>query len=250
MNRPFSSSEPLSDATREVLETCFERTDGMLTFDECVLLYRLAREAPSGCIVEIGSYRGRSTTFLGRGSLDGARVPVYAVDPHKEFVGVLGGVFGPQDRTAFYRAMLDNGTSEIVSLINLSSECFSHAWKEPVSLLWIDGDHRYEGVKRDFECWRPHLEAGAVVAFDDATDPHLGPRMLIDELTATGWLAEIALVGKIVVLRRRHGPLDQVSPLTAAAGRAYTVSARAPVSRTRKEEIGDPRAQPKQPGIL
>ena len=116
MDQPSSSSETLSGATREVITTCFERTEGMLSFEECVLLYRLARDVTSGCIVEIGSYRGRSATFLGRGSLDGARVPVYAVDPHKEFVGVLGGVFGPQDRAAFYRAMLDNGVSEIVSL--------------------------------------------------------------------------------------------------------------------------------------
>ena len=70
--------------------------------------------------------------FVGRGSLDAANVPVYAIDPHKNFIGVLGGVFGPKDRTAFYRAMLDNECSEIVSLINLSSEYFSSSWNEQI----------------------------------------------------------------------------------------------------------------------
>lgn len=174
----------------------------MVSFEEAMLLYFLAREVQSGCIVEVGSYRGRSSVFLGKGSLDGASAPVYAIDPHKSFIGVLGGVFGPKDRTAFYRAMLNNECSEIVSLINLSSELFSSSWKEPISLLWIDGDHSYEGVKRDFECWLPHLQTNATIAFDDATDPKLGPRKLIDELIASKLFEEVKSVGKIVVIRQ------------------------------------------------
>jgi MMP 1-O-methyltransferase len=194
--------EPLSPVKLAALRSRFDSTEGMVSFEEAVLLYRLASEVSIGCIVEVGAYRGRSSVFLGRGSLEGANVPVYAVDPHKNFVGVLGGVFGPKDRTAFYRAMLDNDCSEIVSLINLSSECFAQSWSEPISLLWIDGDHSYEGVKRDFECWLPHLQTDATIAFDDATDPALGPRKLIDELTAATSFDEVLNVGKVAVLRR------------------------------------------------
>jgi len=194
--------ESLSAAKWKILKSCFDRTEGMVSFDEAVLLYYLAREVRSGCIVEVGSYRGRSSVFLGRGSLDGANVPVYAIDPHKSSIGVLGGVFGPKDRTTFYRSMLDNDCSEIVSLINLSSECFSPSWSEPISLLWIDGDHSYEGVKRDFRCWLPHLQANATIAFDDAADPKLGPRRLIDELTESKQFEEVVKIGKIVVIRQ------------------------------------------------
>lgn len=98
--------------------------------------------------------------------------------------------------------MLDNDCSEIVSLINLSSEGFSSLWSESISLVWIDGDHSYRGVKRDFECWLPHLEINAVIAFDDATDPKLGPRKLIDELTASGRFEQVADVGKVVVIQQ------------------------------------------------
>ncbi len=173
-----------------------------MSFDEAMLLYYLARGVKSGCVIEVGSYRGRSSVFLGKGSLDGAGVPVYAIDPHRQFVGVLGGVFGPKDRTAFYRAMLENECSEIVSLINLSSEQFAHTRREPISLLWIDGDHSYDGVKRDFDCWAPGLQPNAKIAFDVATDPALGPRKLIDELIASKRFKEIMNVGKIVVLRK------------------------------------------------
>ena len=37
----------------------------------------------------------------------------------------------------------------------------------PVDLLYIDGDHTYEGVKSDFETYSPLCGAAAVIAFHD-----------------------------------------------------------------------------------
>lgn len=182
------------------LRNCFDDTEGMISFDEAVLLYFLAREMRDGCIMEIGAYRGRSSVFLGKGSLSGSNVPVYSIDPHKNFIGVLGGRFGPADRTMYYKAILSHGCSETVSLINLSSENFCLTWKEPISLLWIDGDHRYEGVLRDYECWERHLMPNAVIAFDDATDETIGPRKLINQLISDGKYDEVLTVGKITVI--------------------------------------------------
>lgn len=202
MNLISKYYEALTPQEWDTLRSCFEDTEGMVSLDEAVLLYCLAKDVDAGCVVEVGSYRGRSTVFLGRGSLAGSSVPVYAVDPHRPFVGVLGGIFGPKDRTAFYGAMLKHDCSEIVSLINLSSDQFSSSWNLPISLLWIDGDHSYEGVKQDFLCWEPHLAEHALVAFDDATDPNLGPRRLIDELLASSTFYEVMSVGKAVIVRR------------------------------------------------
>lgn len=195
-------SEDLPDSTLKNLKSYFDLTEGMINFEEALLLYRLAKAVESGCIIEVGSYRGRSAVFLGRGSLDGNTPKIYAVDPHEDFVGVLGGIFGPKDRTAFYQAMLSTECSAIVSLINLKSEMFTSMWKKRVSLLWIDGDHSYQGVKHDFECWLPHLENEAIIAFDDSTDCNLGPRKLIDELILSEKFEEVLLVGKITVIRK------------------------------------------------
>ena len=178
-------------------------TEGMTSFEEAKLLYELAREVRSGCIVEVGAYRGRTTVALGRGSLDGHRVPVFAIEPHQIFTGVLGGRFGPADAGAFHRAMLETGCYHVVRLVSLSSEQVVQDWRLPVALLWIDGDHRYEGVRRDFESWRPHLINGATVVFDDAADPSIGPRRLITELLATGGYDAVEEFGKITVLRTR-----------------------------------------------
>jgi hypothetical protein len=157
------------------------KIEGMIGDQEAALLTRLASEVEEGCIVEIGSYRGMSTMALAKG----ARVPVYAIEPHEHFQGVLGGMFGPADRRAFFENMLRAGVVEQVRLVNLSSEVVTPGWQLPVGLLWIDGDHRYAAVRRDFECWEPHLRGK--VAFHDAIQPTLGPAQLISELLADGF---------------------------------------------------------------
>jgi len=155
--------------------------EGMIGDLEQDLLTRLASEVDEGCIVEVGSWRGMSTIALA----NGARVPVYAIEPHEHFTGVLGGEFGPDDRRAFFENLLRAGVVEKVRLVNLSSEVVAPGWQLPVGLLWIDGDHRYEGVKRDFTCWELHLRGK--VAFHDAIQETLGPFRLIDELLADGY---------------------------------------------------------------
>ena len=117
--------------------------------------------------------------FLARDPIAGASISVFAVDPHTEFVGILSSNFGTNDRIVFYEAMLKNECSQIVSLINLSSEQFSASWSNSISLLWIDGDHRYEGFKRDFNYLKPHLTSDALVVFDDATDSNLDRKSVV-----------------------------------------------------------------------
>ena len=85
--------------------------------------------------------------------------------------------------------------------MNLSSEIVSPGWQLPVSALWIDGDHSYNGVQRDYQQWRPHFIDGAFVAFDDATDEDLGPYRLIAELIERKELQHCLTAGKIVLMR-------------------------------------------------
>ena len=174
---------------------------GWLTKDAAVLLYELARRVTRGCIVEVGSYRGRSTVTLARGAAAGHGARVYAVEPHEPFVGVLGGEFGPEDRAAFFRNMVRTNAYEQVRLLNTSSEVLSPGWKEPVALLWLDGDHAYEGVRRDFDSWEHHLLPECDVVLDDADDPQLGPHRLVAELVESGW-ERVDEVGRLVHLRR------------------------------------------------
>jgi predicted O-methyltransferase YrrM len=164
------------------------------------LLHDLARAADGGCIVEVGSYRGRSAITLAKGTGEGHRLPVFAVEPHEEFVGVNGGKFGPDDRAAFYRNMLETGAYEDVRLVNLPSHIAAQGWEKPISLLFIDGDHTYEGCRRDLGAWWPHLAPNAVVAFDDVNLD--GPRRVMQEAIEAGRLEHLERRGKVAAARR------------------------------------------------
>jgi predicted O-methyltransferase YrrM len=173
--------------------------EGMVSDIEVEGLIELAAAVPAeDCIVEIGSYRGRSTSALALGA-NGA--PVYAIEPHESFEGVYGGQFGPADRRAFFENLLEVGVVEKVRLVNLSSEVVCRGWRRPIGLLWIDGDHTLDGVRRDFEAWERFLRPGGVVAFHDALDPDGGPAQLIEELCAHGSYERLAEVHRIVALR-------------------------------------------------
>ena len=188
------------DALPEPART-IRRLEGKLSNEEALLLFELARETRAGVIVEVGSYRGKSTAALALGSQAGASLPVYAVEPHEEFVGPLGGVFGPEDRVVFFRQMLETGCARTVRLVNLSSEVLAPGWTRPIGLLWIDGDHSLAATRRDAEAWLPHLLPGARVAFHDTLDPQLGPWTVVAELEAQGYALERRL-NSTAVLRK------------------------------------------------
>jgi hypothetical protein len=176
--------------------------EGQISPSECLLLFDLASQVSLGCIVEIGSYRGRSTVALALGSLAKSRVPIYAIEPHESFKGVLGGDFGPKDRIEFFKNILRTGVGEIVHLVNLSSEVVSKGWDKEISLLWIDGNHRYEAVKRDFLCWEPFVVKGGLIAFHDSTNLNLGPSKVITESLYTGGFKQIQQVQLTTILRK------------------------------------------------
>lgn len=45
-----------------------------------------------------------------------------------------------------------------------------------IDVLFIDGDHRYEGVKQDFLCYRPYVRDGGLILFHDIVEDKGGAR--------------------------------------------------------------------------
>jgi predicted O-methyltransferase YrrM len=143
---------------------------GWLSAEEGETLYRLARACTGrGVIVEIGSWRGKSTTCLGLGSKAGNRVPVFAVDPHSEHT------FGD-----FSRNMEEAGLTDLVTPVPGRSQELAEDFDHPIELLFIDGAHQYELVNEDFDCWVPKVVEGGVVAMHDTTW-FPGPKRVADE---------------------------------------------------------------------
>jgi len=161
--------------------------DGWLGRREGPYLYSLARIGSRiGAIVEIGSWKGKSTIWLAKGVEAGVKQKVYAIDPHK------GG-----SEEEFRRNIKKAGVEEIVLPVVVKSLDAVRNWKEPIGLLWIDGDHSYESVRNDFLRWEPHVIEGGIIALHD-TYSWEGVRKVADD--------QILKVDKFQVL----GQLDSI----------------------------------------
>lgn len=160
--------------------------EGQISLLEARQLVDLARNTNSRkAIVEIGSYRGRSTVALAFGSILGSQNRVFAVDPHLDSRGILGGIFGPQDQVELYRNVTEANVGHIVSVVNLPSVSAARGWEHgEIGLLWIDADHRYTSVRADFAAWFHFVEAKGVIAFHDNQAP--GVKQLLSEILGEG----------------------------------------------------------------
>ena len=180
--------------------------EGQMRREEVHCLYELAQQASSqGVIVEIGSYRGRSTVALARGALKGAGVPVYAIDPH-EYIDRKGEVetrYDSHDHVAFLRNILLSGVAEVVKPIHLLSWEVAAGWDKPISLLWIDGSHEYEAVRKDFVQWSQFLVPGGHLAFHDSNQPADGPYRVVQEALGNGSFDLVTQIKKVTILRQR-----------------------------------------------
>jgi hypothetical protein len=188
-------------AKKTALEQVMD-VEGQIFLEEAEMLMRLASQTEaSKAIVEIGSFRGRSTVALALGAQQGNRSSVYAIDPQEDFIGVKGGHYGGADRHAFMEKMVALDTAHNVRLINLPSQAVGKVWDKEIGLLWLDGDHSYEGVKADYEIWKEHLADTGLIAFHDSED--IGPQKVIEEALASGEFEFVEKVASATVLRRR-----------------------------------------------
>jgi predicted O-methyltransferase YrrM len=167
---------------------------GWLKEHEGRLLFCLAANLPQpDAVVEIGSAEGKSTIWLASGlKASGRGGRVFAVDPHEAYLG------RSNTQEEFERNMRAAGVSEFVVGIGERSEEAAKGWGAPLKLIFIDGDHSYDAVRRDFELWEKHLVPGGVVAFHDCLRPRTGPtRVFLEEVVCSRRFSQVALVGSI-----------------------------------------------------
>jgi len=164
----------------EEVKELVKNVDGWLTNREGELLYNLARQCTGkGVIVEIGSWKGKSTIWLAKGSQAGRNVRVYAVDPHtgsSEHKEEFGRVWTLDE---FKRNIKNAGVDGLVTPVVKTSEDAVKDFAEPVELLFIDGAHEYELVKLDLDVWYPKVVDGGMLVFHDSFAA--GPKRLLGE---------------------------------------------------------------------
>lgn len=191
---------------------------GFLADDEAQALYEQALSvAERGAVLEVGSYCGKSTIYLGLACQQKNSV-VYAVDHH---VGSeehqLGEMFhDPELYDAgegqfdtfkeFRRNIRRAGLDDCVVPIVATSEVSARHWHTPLAMVFIDGGHSLDAALCDYRCWATKIITGGVLAIHDLFPaPEEGgqaPYAIYKMALASGLFEPIARVNTLGILRR------------------------------------------------
>lgn len=192
LNAPPKSKFPFPASFRSV--------EGATPDEIGFTLADFAKQVPADQeIVEIGVYQGRTAILMAWGASLGNNAHVTAIDAWD----LIGNVYDPPFTLAETRAHAEHnvastGYQDKVTLINAFSHEIAARWqfpgmpRQPIGLLFVDGDHTREGARRDIEAWAPHLAPGAVIAIDDYGHvdwPGVG--QAVDELVDEGFLEPV-----------------------------------------------------------
>jgi predicted O-methyltransferase YrrM len=185
--------------------------EGWLQPIEGYTLFLLAKNGPgAGAVVEIGSFKGRSTAFLAMGSKQAGREPVTAIDHFRgspehqpgtpgevQEVKELGSTFA-----TFRRNLQAAGLWDHVVPIEASSEQAAGSWDRPIRLLFIDGDHSYESSRNDFIAFERFVVPGGIVCFHDIGNCEGVTRFYNQSIVGKAGLFPLFQAGTLAVVQK------------------------------------------------
>lgn len=182
--------------------------EGWMTDAQAQRLWQAARRVPeAGQIVEIGSFRGRSTIVLANGAR--ADVAVIAIDPHG------GGDRGPgeisadaergdADHAAFTANLAKAQVTSHVHHVRKASSSALDDVAGPIDLLYIDGAHRYSPAKDDIKRWGDRIGPRGSLLIHDAFNAVGVTTAQLRLLVFGAQFEYIGRDGSLVEYRRRH----------------------------------------------
>jgi MMP 1-O-methyltransferase len=199
------------------LRAVADAAKGFLPPDEADALYDAAwAMAPYGPLLEVGTYCGKSATFLGAAAKDRGGV-VFTVDHHRgseenqpgwewHDPELVDPAVGLMDTLPFFRRTMHAAALEgvVVAVVGQSRTVSAH-WQTPLALLFIDGGHAEEHAQGDYDGWARFVMPGGVLAihdvFPDPADGGQAPYHVYLRALDDGFV-EVRHVGSLRVLRR------------------------------------------------
>ncbi|WP_020375385.1 class I SAM-dependent methyltransferase [Sulfobacillus thermosulfidooxidans] len=168
-----------------------EPIQGWCSFAAGVTLYHLVQNnIPVPVVVELGSWKGRSTAWMAAALADqNSAGKIICVDTwrgtpsEKEHAQLLANYHPDQLFEEFLHNMEHLGLRDWIVPLRMTTIEGAKAWpsEQPIGLLFIDADHDYYAVRRDFELWSGYVKEGGLIVFDDVPN-WPGPTRLISEL--------------------------------------------------------------------
>jgi hypothetical protein len=146
-------------------------------------------EAKDGDVfVELGVYYGRSLAMLATFAGDaGKSLNIYGVDLWRDAGHITRNASHPYEPAPYYEcasniATIASETQQHMSLsvgdTALAACLFDDA---SVTLAFIDGDHSYEGCKRDIAAWWGKIKPGGLLAGHDYSHEYPGVMQAVTE---------------------------------------------------------------------
>ena len=171
-----------------------------------------------GPFLEVGSYCGRSTVWLGAAARESGRT-LFAVDHHMgseenqpgwewHEPDLVDPRTGRMDTLPRFRAtIVDAGLTDCVVAVVGDSPVVARSWSTPLAFLFIDGGHGVEPATLDHDLWTPHVAPGGTLAIHDVfPDPADGGRPPYENIyvpaVQSGLFTEIGVEGSLRILRR------------------------------------------------
>jgi len=175
-------------------------------------------DVPGAPFLEVGSYCGRSTVWLGAAARQSGTV-VFAVDHHRgseenqpgwewHDTSLVDPETGRLDTLPHFRRTISRaGLDDVVIAVVGESPVVARWWKTPLAFLFIDGGHGIEPARLDYELWTPLVAPGGTLAIHDVfPDPADGGRPPYEQIylpaLASGLFTEVSATGSLRVLRR------------------------------------------------
>jgi len=163
-----------------------ENIKGFMPLHEGEALYKWSKEfSKLGPIIEIGTYCGKSTIYLGLGANENNEV-VFTIDHHSgsEEHQLKEEYFDPEvfdiqeNRVNTFPLFLKNiqkyNLDNIIPIVS-SSKAAAKSWDTSAGMIFIDGGHSLESAFNDYNCWSRYVKKnGALVIHDIYEDPNEG----------------------------------------------------------------------------
>jgi predicted O-methyltransferase YrrM len=196
-----------------------DKVKGFLDEREANCLYKLALEAgKKGPCLEIGSYCGKSSVYLGSACKENSTV-LFSIDHHggseeqqpgEEYFDpdLLNKKTGKIDTFKFFRKTITEfNLEDIVIPVIGRSTTIGRIWRTPLGLIFIDGSHAYESVLSDYEIWAKNLIPSGYLLFHDIfSDPEKGgqaPYLVYQKAIASEMYEEMPMCESLGILIRR-----------------------------------------------
>jgi predicted O-methyltransferase YrrM len=189
---------------------------GFLADDEAAALYQYA-SLSHGPILEVGSYCGKSTIYLGTAAKKNGGV-VFAVDHHRgSEEHQLGEEYHDADLFDASVALIDTfkefrknmraaDLEDTVVPVVSSSKVAARFWHTPLAMVFIDGGHSFAAAECDYRSWAVHVNIGGILAIHDLfPNPDEGgqaPITIYRMALASGLFEEVEVVNTLGILRR------------------------------------------------